>query len=174
MVIVVRNAKRGRERHTVLGPRLLAALRAYWKAARPNGPYLFPRRNGTKAPTITRAAVSKALHVSVAKAGLKKRVTPHTLRHSFATHLIEGGTDLRTVQVLLGHASIRSTTRYVYWCLPKRWYQGTLKESEGRLRDAEEARTVALLEVIGAFVGMALAVGLGRALLWRKKRLRAA
>jgi len=114
MVIIVRNAKRGRDRHTVLGPRLLAVLRAYWKAARPEGHYLFPGRKGAKAPTITRAAVSKALKLSVAAAGLKRRVTPHTLRHCFATHLIENGTDLRTVQVLLGHASIRSTTRYVH------------------------------------------------------------
>ncbi len=115
MVIVIREAKRGRERHTVLGPRLLAALRAYWKAVRPKGPYLFPSaRAGTAAPTMTRAAVSKALKMAVAAAGLKKRVSPHTLRHSFATHLIEGGTDLRTVQVLLGHASLPSTTRYIH------------------------------------------------------------
>lgn len=114
MVVIVRNAKRGRERHTVLGARSLAVLRVYWKAARPKGPHLFPGRKGAKAPTITRAAVSRALKQAVGKAGLTKRVTPHTLRHSFATHLIENGTDLRTVQVLLGHASIRSTTRYVH------------------------------------------------------------
>jgi site-specific recombinase XerD len=114
MVIIVRNAKRGRERHTLLGPRLLAVLRAYWKEARPEGPYLFPGRKGAKGPAITRAAVSKALQLSVAEAELTKRVTVHTLRHSFATHLIEDGTDLRTVQVLLGHASLQSTTRYVH------------------------------------------------------------
>ena len=113
-VIIVRGAKRQRERHTVLSPRLLAVLRAYWKVAKPKGQYLFPGRSDSALPTISRAAVSKALKKAVAVCGLTKRVTPHTLRHSFATHLMEGGTDLRTVQVLLGHASIRSTTTYVH------------------------------------------------------------
>jgi site-specific recombinase XerD len=112
-VLIVRNGKGGRDRETLLCPRLLEALRAYWKAARPKGPYLFPSRKGAKGPTITRAAVSKALKNAVQAAGLKKHVSPHTLRHSFATHLLEAGTDLRTIQVLLGHASSRSTTRYV-------------------------------------------------------------
>ena len=113
-VIRVREGKCHRDRETLLSSRLLSALRAYWEAARPRGPYLFPSRKGCKQPVITRAAVAKALKKAVLAAGLRRSVTPHTLRHSFATHLLEGGTDLRTIQVLLGHASIESTTRYVH------------------------------------------------------------
>jgi site-specific recombinase XerD len=113
-VLNVRSGKRNRDRTTLLGDRLLEALTAYWKVARPKGPYLFPSRNGAAGPTITRAAASIALKKAVAASGVTKRVTPHTLRHSFATHTIEGGTDLRTLQILLGHASIRSTVRYVH------------------------------------------------------------
>lgn len=113
-VIHVRGAKRGRDRDVMLGARLLAELRAYFRARRPPGPELFPGRAGA-GTTMTRVAISKALKQARVVAGLgARRVTPHTLRHSFATHLLEQGTDLRTVQVLLGHASISSTTRYVH------------------------------------------------------------
>ncbi len=71
---------------------------------------MFPGRKAG-AP-ITRSAASKALKAAAAKAGLTKRVTPHTLRHSFATHLLEAGTDIRVIQVLLGHTSIRTTAHY--------------------------------------------------------------
>jgi integrase/recombinase XerD len=113
-VIRVRHAKRGRERDVMLAPRLLAELRAYYRWQKPAGPELFPGRAGA-GTTLTRAGVAKALKKARVKAGLgARRVTPHTLRHSFATHLLEQGTDLRTVQVLLGHASITTTTRYVH------------------------------------------------------------
>ena len=113
-VIHVRNAKRGRERDVMLGTQLLAALRAYWRCRRPPGPELFPGRAGV-GTTMTRAAVSKYLKPRLAAAGLAGRdVTPHTLRHSFATALLEQGTDLRTVQVLLGHGSIATTARYLH------------------------------------------------------------
>jgi site-specific recombinase XerD len=112
MVIHVKGAKRGRERHTILSPRLLEALREYCRRFRPKGPELFPgRRAGT---TLTRAAVHKALKDAHTAAGITKRISPHCLRHSFATHLLESGVDLRTVQVLLGHASMRSTLIYLH------------------------------------------------------------
>jgi integrase/recombinase XerD len=112
MVIHVRHAKRGRERDVMLGQRLLTQLRTCWRAVRPRGPELFPGRAGNK--TLTRASVQKAVRKAAKRCGLQKRVTPHTLRHSFATCLFEQGVDLRTVQVLLGHASIRSTTLYTH------------------------------------------------------------
>lgn len=112
MVLHIRQAKRGRERHVMLGARLLEALRAYWRVRRPAGPELFPGRG--HAATFSRAAVSKALKKAARRCGIAKRVTPHTLRHVFATDLLEQGVDLRTVQVLLGHASLRSTALYLH------------------------------------------------------------
>ena len=100
MVLHVRDAKRGRERYVMLSPRLLEALRAYWRARRPAGPALFPGRSGTG--TLTRAAVARALRKAARRCGIPVRVTAHTLRHGFATDLLEQGVDLRTVQVLLG------------------------------------------------------------------------
>jgi integrase/recombinase XerD len=110
MLLHVRHGKGDRDRYTLLPKRLLELLRAYWKEARPSGPELFPgRRAGT---VLSRNAVNKAFAKATLRAGIKKRVTPHALRHAFATHLLEDGTDLRTLQVLLGHASIRTTVRY--------------------------------------------------------------
>jgi site-specific recombinase XerD len=112
MVLHIREAKRGRERYVMLSPRLLEALRAYWRAQRPVGPALFPGRCGNE--TMARATVCKALRKAARECGIAQRVTPHLLRHGFATDLLEQGVDLRTVQVLLGHASISSTIRYVH------------------------------------------------------------
>jgi site-specific recombinase XerD len=117
-VIHVRRGKRNRDRDVMLSPRLLGELRIYWRLCRPPGPELFPGRAGM-GTTMTRAAVHKALKKVLEKLGLThektgRRITPHTLRHSFATHLLEQGTDLRTLQVLLGHASISSTVRYIH------------------------------------------------------------
>lgn len=110
MVIHVCQGKGDRDRHTMLPKRLLELLRAYWKQTRPLGPELFPgRKPGT---VLSRNAVNKALKKATKRAGIKKRVTPHALRHAFATHLLDAGADLRTLQVLLGHASIRTTVRY--------------------------------------------------------------
>jgi site-specific recombinase XerD len=110
MLIHVRNGKRGRDRYVMLAQRLLVLLREYWKLTRPAGPYLFPGQEAG-AP-VSPTAVRCALRGAAEKTGLTKRVTPHTLRHAFATHLLETGTDIRTIQVLLGHSSIRSTTIY--------------------------------------------------------------
>jgi len=90
---------------------MLAALRAYWKAQRPPGPELFPGRGQR---VLSRAAINKVLTKVVRGAGIEKRVTPHTFRHSFATHLLDMGLDVRSVQVLLGHAWIESTARYLH------------------------------------------------------------
>jgi integrase/recombinase XerD len=111
MVIRVRSGKGQKDRYVMLSPRLLEILRAYWKAARP-GDFLFPGAAADQPLTTgsVRKVCSRARHA----AGLDKHVTVHTLRHSFATHLLESGTDLRTIQVLLGHHSFNTTARYVH------------------------------------------------------------
>lgn len=109
-VLHVRHGKGNRERCGVLPERLLLALRSYWAAARPPLPFLFPAEDATK--PISADRVRTALKTAVKASGLSKRATPHSLRHSFATHLMETGTDIRVIQTLLGHASIRSTMRY--------------------------------------------------------------
>lgn len=111
-VIHVRDAKGARDRYVMLGDRLLVVLREYWRAERPplEG-YLFPgQTDGHLSPDALRAVLKTAART----AGLSKKVTPHVLRHAFATHLLEGGTDLRVVQALLGHASIETTARYTH------------------------------------------------------------
>lgn len=109
-LIHVRLGKGGKDRYVMLADRLLVALRAYWARVRPADGWLFPgRRKGTH---LHPTAMNWALREAVKTAKLKKRVTAHTLRHSFATHLLELGTDIRIIQVLLGHASIRTTARY--------------------------------------------------------------
>jgi site-specific recombinase XerD len=111
-VIHVRDGKRGRDRYVMLADRLLLALREYWRIERPAGTRLFPGR--APGGCVSQQAVRDALRKAVAVCGLTKRVTVHTLRHSFATHLLEGGTDLRTIQELLGHNSIRTTVGYLH------------------------------------------------------------
>lgn len=109
-VIHVRLGKGGKDRYVMLSPRLLAALRAYWAKVRPSGGWLFPGRS--KGHHLSAAAVNKALKAAVRATKLKKRITAHSLRHAFATHLLETGNDIRLIQVLLGHSSIRTTARY--------------------------------------------------------------
>jgi len=109
-VIHVRDGKRGRDRYVMLSQRLLEVLREYWRQTRPPKPWLFPGKD-PKRP-ISDTSVREALKKAATAVGIRKRVTPHTLRHAFATHLLETNTDIRTIQVLLGHGSIRTTTRY--------------------------------------------------------------
>jgi site-specific recombinase XerD len=113
-LIHVRQGKGARDRQVPVGQRLLEQLREYWRLVRPEGRYLFPGDSPER--PITREAVHRALQQAAAQARLKKRVSPHTLRHSFATHLLELGVDVRSIQVLLGHASIVTTMRYTRLC----------------------------------------------------------
>ena len=111
MVIHVRQAKGHKDRDVMLSPRLLAVLRQYWKVQRPE-PFLFPGRKPDQ--PISPRTVQMVCKRALAASGLSKRVNMHALRHSFATHLLESGTDLRTIQVLLGHRSFSTTARYVH------------------------------------------------------------
>jgi integrase/recombinase XerD len=111
MVIRVRQAKGRKDRYVMLSPVLLTILRKYWKAARPNG-YLFPSQDPEK--PLNAAGVNQACQDACRAAKLDKHVTVHTLRHSFATHLLESGTNLRTIQILLGHSSLRTTAVYTH------------------------------------------------------------
>jgi len=110
-VIRVRQGKGRKDRYVMLSPRLLEVLRTYWKAVRPHD-FLFPGADPQR--PISTASVRQACYRARLLAGMGKPVTVHTLRHSFATHLLEAGTDLRTIQVLLGHRSFNTTARYVH------------------------------------------------------------
>jgi integrase/recombinase XerD len=93
----------------MLSPHLLDLLRAWWKAARPQG-WLFPGQN--RVNPLTTRQLNRACHAAARLAALDKRVSLHTLRHSFATHLLEQNIDIRVIQVLLGHAKLDSTALY--------------------------------------------------------------
>lgn len=110
MLIHVRRAKGRQDRYVMLGQRVLEVLRDYYRHERPTGRYLFPgmRPDTHLSPESVREPLAKARAAS----GLSKRVTPHLLRHSFATHLLELGVDLRVIQFMLGHKSVQSTLRY--------------------------------------------------------------
>jgi site-specific recombinase XerD len=108
-VIRVRHGKGDKAREAKLSPVLYDWLRRYWAQTRPPLPYLFADTQG-RLPTAN--TMRKALRLASKQAWIKKHVTTHTLRHSFATHLLEEGTDVRVVGVLLGHASIKTTVRY--------------------------------------------------------------
>jgi site-specific recombinase XerD len=115
MLLRVERGKGRKDRHTMLSPQLLELLRAWWREGRrlgallPRG-WLFPGRNPVE-PLSTRQ-LNRAVHAAAEAAGIKKRVSPHTLRHSFATHLLEQDTDIRVIQVLLGHAKLDTTALY--------------------------------------------------------------
>jgi site-specific recombinase XerD len=109
MVIQVRQGKGRKDRYVMLSEQLLAILRDYWRRRRPSE-CLFPGPDPARA--ITTRSLQRACREAANAAGLDKSVTVHTLRHSFATHLLEHGVDIRVIQDLLGHRQITSTTRY--------------------------------------------------------------
>jgi integrase/recombinase XerD len=109
MVIRVEQGKGRKDRYVMLSEHLLALLRAYWKEARPQG-WLFPGRDPVQ-PLTTRQ-LNRACHFAAQAAGIDKRVSLHTLRHSFATHLLEQKVDIRVIQVLLGHKKLDTTALY--------------------------------------------------------------
>lgn len=111
-LIHIREGKHGRDRYVMLGSRVLFALRTYWRSTRPEGPFLFPGHK--PGSVVSHEAVRKALRRAAEHCKILKRVTPHVLRHSFATHLLELGADIRVIQALLGHQSIRTTVRYTH------------------------------------------------------------
>jgi integrase/recombinase XerD len=110
MVIRVDQGKGRKDRYVMLSPKLLEILRAYWKAAHPKE-WLFPGAHPGQ--PITREAVEDACQKAHRFSGLSKPVTPHSLRHAFAVHLLESGTDVRTIQLLLGHRSLATTAKYL-------------------------------------------------------------
>ena len=115
MLLRVEQGKGRKDRHAMLSPQLLELLRDWWVEGRRRGVllprgWLFPGRNPIE-PLSTRQ-INRAIHAAAEAAGIKKRVSMHTLRHSFATHLLEQNTDIRVIQVLLGHAKLETTALY--------------------------------------------------------------
>jgi len=111
MMIRVNEGKGLKDRYTLLGERNLKMLRQYWKAYRP-AEWLFPGKNASEPVSIS--AVQRVFKASLEKAGIKKKASVHTLRHCFATHLLESGTDLYYIQRLLGHKSASTTSVYLH------------------------------------------------------------
>lgn len=110
MVLRVNQGKGRKDRFVMLSPRLLEILRSWWKVGRPDT-WLFP--GGIPGRPITRYAVEQACKKAHRISGIRKPITPHSLRHAFATHLLESGTDVRTIQLLLGHRSLATTSHYL-------------------------------------------------------------
>ncbi|GAB6852957.1 tyrosine-type recombinase/integrase [Paraburkholderia kururiensis] len=110
MVLRVAQGKGQADRYVMLSPRLLEILREYWRLGRPEH-WLFPGRFPDQ--PISAGILWRVCQKARQRAGIRKPITPHALRHAFATHLLESGTDVRTIQLLLGHRSLATTSRYL-------------------------------------------------------------
>ena len=109
----------------MLSPQLLELLCEWWRAARPQAPSIFPGQNPVN--PMSARQLGRAVHTAASLAGIAKRVSPHTLRHSFATHLLEQNVDIRVIRVLLGHAKLETTALYT------RVAVGTIREVKSPL-----------------------------------------
>jgi site-specific recombinase XerD len=112
MVLRVVRGKGRKDRYVRLPDALLRELRTYWKASRPGGSLLFPGKNPDV--PLSDGAIQKMVKTAARRAGIAKRITPHSLRHAYATHHLEQGTNLREIQLLLGHRSLNSTAIYTH------------------------------------------------------------
>ena len=115
MVVHIRQGKGSRDRDIPLSPKLLEALREYWRWKKPRG-YLFPSTPGQRGveQPMSDKVVWCAVREAARRAGITRKIGPHTFRHSFATELLEAGTDLRTIQLLMGHSRLEDTTLYLH------------------------------------------------------------
>jgi site-specific recombinase XerD len=111
MLIRVEQGKGRKDRHAMLSPQLLELLRAWWRQCRSQS-WLFPGQDPVR--PLTARQLNRVCHMAAETAGLSTWVTPHTLRHSFATHLLENDIDVRVIQVLLGHSKLDTTARYTH------------------------------------------------------------
>lgn len=130
MMIRVRQSKGRKDRYVALPNTLLMVLREYWKAAKPDG-LLFPGKS--RIGGTSRQSVVYACHRALKASGIKKNVSPHTMRHCFATHLLEEGADVRTIQMLLGHRSVTTTALYTHVS------QATIRKTKSPLDRLSEA-----------------------------------
>ncbi len=140
MMIRVDRGKGDRSRDLPLSLALLETLREYWRWRKPKT-YLFPSRDPRRGPEqpISDKTIWIACQEAARQAGLSKRISPHTLRHSWATHLLEAGTDLRTIQVLLGHGDLETTAKYLH--LSQRHLQAVANPLESlTLTDVQDSR----------------------------------
>ena len=120
MVVHIRGGKGRKDRDVMLSAKLLAALRTDWRYYhRKSSTWLFPSNYSRKNQPIDTKTVWYACHKAAKRAGIQKRVHPHTLRHCFATHLYEAGTDLRAIQILLGHEDLKETLVYVHLAIQR-------------------------------------------------------
>jgi site-specific recombinase XerD len=138
MIIRVVAGKGGKDRDLPLRPTLLETLREYWRWRKPKL-YMFPTR--TRGLPIEEPISDKTVCIACSeaarRAGINKRVTPHTLRHSWATHLLEAGSDLRTIQVLLGHGDLETTAQYLH--LSRRHLQAVSNPLDGLILAGTES-----------------------------------